>query len=99
MRRFVWRSACKRTLPNSVLIEGTAIGESYMMELYSEVGIVSCTEVPPWMEQVKRIFPPVLEAFLQPYYFLPLQLFGTIPLLSLYPLLALLLRIHSRHRG
>ena len=30
MRRFVWRSASKRALPNSVLIEGTAIGESYM---------------------------------------------------------------------
>ena len=41
MRRFVWRSASKRTLPNSVLIEGTAIGESYVMELSSEVEIVS----------------------------------------------------------
>ena len=66
MYHFVGRSACKRTLPNSVLIEGTAIGESYMMELSSEVGIVSCSVVQPWMEQIKRIFPPVLEAFLQP---------------------------------
>ena len=99
MYHFVGRSAYKRTLLNSVLIEGSAIGESCMMEPYSEVEIVSCSIVHPWMEQIKRIFPPVLEAFLQPYYFLPLQLFGTIPLLSLYPLLALLLRIHSRHRG
>ena len=30
MCRFVWQSTCKRTLPNSVLLEGTAIGESYM---------------------------------------------------------------------
>ena len=30
MRQVVWRSTCKRTLPNSVLIEGSAIGESYM---------------------------------------------------------------------
>ena len=30
MRRFVWRSTRKRALPNSVLIEGPAIGESYM---------------------------------------------------------------------
>ena len=66
MRRFVWRSASKRTLPNSVLIEGTAIGESHMMELSSEVEIVSCFVVPPWMEQVKRDFLPILEALLQP---------------------------------
>ena len=66
MRRFVWRSAYKRTLPNSVLIEGSAIGESHMMGLSSEVGIVSCFVVPPWMEQVKGDFFPVLAAFLQP---------------------------------
>ena len=30
MCRFVWRSASERMLPNSVLMEGTAIGESYM---------------------------------------------------------------------
>ena len=64
MYHFVWRSASKRTLPNSVLMEGTAIGESYMMELYLEVGIVSCFVVPPWMEQVKGDFFPVLAAFL-----------------------------------
>ena len=66
MRHFVGRSACKRTLPNSVLMEGTAIGESYMMELYSEMEIVSCFVVHPWMEQIKRNFFPVLAAFLQP---------------------------------
>ena len=64
MCRFVWRSASKQTLPNSVLIEGSAIGESYMMELSSEVGIVSYFVVPPWMEQVKGDFFPVLAAFL-----------------------------------
>ena len=41
MCHFVWRSVYKQTLPNSVLIEGTAIGESYVMELSSEVEIVS----------------------------------------------------------
>ena len=66
MCRFVWRSASKRTLPNSVLIEGSAMGESYMMELYSEVEIVSCSVVHPWVEQVKDDFLPVFEAFLQP---------------------------------
>ena len=30
MCQVVWRSAYRRTLPNSVLIEGPAIGESYM---------------------------------------------------------------------
>ena len=99
MYHFVWRSVYKQTLPNSVPIEGPAIGESYMMELFWEVGIVSCSIVHPWMEPVKGDFFSIFEAFLQPYYFLPLLLFGTIPLLSLYPLLALLLRIHSRHRG
>ena len=63
MYHFVWRSAYKRTLPNSVLIEGTAIGESYVMELSSEVEIVSWVVVHPWMEEIKRIFPPVLEAY------------------------------------
>lgn len=57
-------------LPNSVLIEGSAIGESYMMELYSEVEIVSCSVVHPWMKQIKRNFFPVLAAFLLPRYFL-----------------------------
>ena len=33
MYHFVWRSAYKQTLPNSILIEGTAIGESHVMEL------------------------------------------------------------------
>ena len=79
MRQVVWRSACIRTLPNSVLIEGTAIGESYMMELSSEVGIVSCFVVPPWMKLVKGDFFPVLAAFLLPRYFLLLLLSGTIP--------------------
>ena len=60
----------QRTLPNSVLIEGTAIGESYMMELSSEVEIVSCFVVYPWMKQVKGEFFPVLAAFLLPRYFL-----------------------------
>ena len=69
------------------------------MELSSEVGIVSCPTIHPWMEQIKRIFPPVLEAFLQPCNFHHLQLSGTILLLSLYPSLAFLLRLHSRHRG
>ena len=63
MRRFVWRSAYRRTLPNSVLIEGSAIGESHMLELSSEMGIVSCSVVHPWMEQVKEIF----SQFLKPY--------------------------------
>ena len=63
MCQFVWRSACKRTIPNSVLIKGTAIGESYLMELSSEMGIVSCSVVHPWMEQVKEIF----SQFLKPY--------------------------------
>ena len=63
MCRFVWRNAYKRMLPNSVLIEGAAIGESYLMELSSEVGIVSCPTIHPWMEQIKRLFPPVLEAY------------------------------------
>ena len=66
MCQVVWRSTSKRTLPNSVLIEGTAIGESYMMELSWEVGIVSCFVVYPWMKQVKGEFFPVLAAFLQP---------------------------------
>ena len=66
MCRFVWQSTCKRTLPNSVLIEETAIGEPCMMELYSEVEIVSCFVVYPWMKQVKGEFFPVLAAFLQP---------------------------------
>ena len=66
MYHFVWRSVYKQTLPNSVLIEGSAIGESYMMELSWEMEIVSCFVVQPWMEQIKRIFPPVLAAFLQP---------------------------------
>ena len=79
MRQVVWRSACKRTLPNSVLIEGTAIGESYLMELSSEVGIVSCSVVHPWMKSVKGAFFPVLAAFLLPRYFLLLLLSGTIP--------------------
>lgn len=35
-----------------------------MMELSSEVGIVSYFVVPPWMEQVKGDFFPVLAAFL-----------------------------------
>ena len=30
MRQVVWQSTSKRTLPNSVLMEGSAIGESYM---------------------------------------------------------------------
>ena len=64
MRQVVWRSAYKRTLPNSVLIEGTAIGESCMMELYSEVEIASCSIVYPWMKSVKGDFFPVLAAFL-----------------------------------
>lgn len=64
MCQVVWRSASKRTLPNSVLIEGTTIGESYMMELYSEVEIVSCFVVQPWMKLVKGDFFPVLAAFL-----------------------------------
>ena len=81
MRRFVWRSAYKRALPNSVLMEGTAIEESYMMELYSEVEIVSCSVVYPWMKSVKGDFFPVLAAFLQPRYSLLLLLSGTIPLL------------------
>ncbi len=79
MRRSVGRSAYKRTLPNSVLTEGTAIGESYMMELSSEVGIVSCPTIHPWMEQIKRLFAPVFEALLQPRNFLLQLLFGTIP--------------------
>ena len=66
MRRFVWRSASKRTLPNSVLIEGTAIGESYQMELSSEVEIVSCSVVQPWVKLVKSDSFPVLAAVLQP---------------------------------
>ena len=66
MRQVVWRSACIRTLPNSVLMEGTAIGESYQMELSSEVEIVSCSVVQPWMKQVKRDVLPILEALLQP---------------------------------
>ena len=67
MYHFVGRSACKRTLPNSILIEGTAIGKSYMMELSSEVEIVSCSVVQPWMKQViKRDVLPILEALLQP---------------------------------
>ena len=66
MRQVVWRSACIRTLPNSVLIEGTAIGESYMMELSSEVEIVSCSVVQPWMKQVKSDFFSGLVAILQP---------------------------------
>lgn len=64
MYHFVWRSVYKQTLPNSVLIEGSAIGESHMLELSSEMGIVSCFVVPPWMEQVKGDFFPVLAAFL-----------------------------------
>ena len=79
MYHFVWRSAYKRTLPNSVLIEGTAIGESYLMELSSEVGIVSCPTIHPRMEQIKRLFPPVLEALMQPREFQHPQLFDTIP--------------------
>ena len=79
MSRFVWRSAYKRTLPNSVLTEGTAIGESYMMELSSEVGIVFCTEGHPWVVQVKGDFFSIFEAFLQPCYLQLLLLFGTIP--------------------
>ena len=63
MCHFVWRSAYKQTLPNSVLIEGSAIGESHMLELSSEMGIVSCSVVHPWMEQVKEIF----SQFLKPY--------------------------------
>ena len=63
MCQVVWRSAYKRTLPNSVLIEGSAIGESHMLELSSEMGIVSCSVVHPWMEQVKEIF----SQFLKPY--------------------------------
>ena len=66
MYHFVWRSVYKQTLPNSVLIEGSAIGESYMMELSWEVGIVSCFVVYPWMKQVKGEFFPVLAPFLQP---------------------------------
>ena len=98
MCQVVWRSTSKRALPNSVLIEGTAIGESYMMELSSEVGIVSCFVVPPWMEQVKRDFLPILEVLLQPRDFLLQPLFGTTPRLSLHPSLAFLLWLHSRHR-
>ena len=37
-----------------------------MMELYSEVGIVSCFVVYPWIKQVKSDFFPVFAAFLQP---------------------------------
>ena len=66
MRQVVWQSTSKRTLPNSVLTEGTAIGESYMMELYSEMEIVSCSVVQPWMKLVKGDSFPVLAAFLQP---------------------------------
>ena len=98
MCQVAWRSAYKRTLPNSVLTEGTAIGESYMMELYSEMEIISCSVVYPWMKSVKDDFFPVLAAFLQPRYFLLLLLFGTILRLSLHPSLAFLLWLHSRHR-
>ena len=66
MCQVVWRSAYKRALPNSVLMEGTAIGESYMMELSSEVGIVSCSVVHPWMKQVKSDFFSGLVAILLP---------------------------------
>ena len=79
MYQVVWRSACIRTLPNSVPIEGSAIGESYMMELYSKVEIVSRSVVYPWMKSVKSAFFPVLAAFLLPRYFLLLLLSGTIP--------------------
>ena len=51
-------------------MEGIAIGESYLMELSWEVGIVSCSVVYPWMKSVKDDFFPVLAAFLQPRYFL-----------------------------
>ena len=51
-------------------MEGAAIGESYVMELSSEVEIVSCSVVQPWMKQVKRDVLPILEALLQPRDFL-----------------------------
>ena len=60
-------------------MEGTAIGESYMMELSSEVGIVSCPTIHPWMEQIKGDFFSIFEAFLQPRNILLQLLFGTIP--------------------
>ena len=50
MYHFVWRSAYKQTLPNSSSFDKDAIGESYMMELSWEVGIVSYTEVHAWVE-------------------------------------------------
>ena len=50
-----------------------------MLELSSEMGIVSCSVVHPWMKLVKGDFFPVLAAFLLPRYFLLLLLSGTIP--------------------
>ena len=99
MCQVVWRSACKRTLPNSVLIKGSAIGESHMMELSSEVGIVSCSTIHPWMEQIKGDFFSIFEAFLQPRNIFLQLLFGTIPRLWPHPSLAFLLPLHSSHRG
>ena len=63
MYHFVGRSACKRTLPNSVLMEGSAIGESYMMELYSEMEIVSCSVVHPWWSKLRVIFSQSLKPY------------------------------------
>ena len=45
------------------------------MELYSEVGIVSCFVVQPWMKLVKGDSFPGLVAFLLPRDFLLLLLF------------------------
>ena len=70
-----------------------------MMELSSEVGIVSCFVVQPWMKQVKRDVLPIFEALLQPRDFLLQPLFGTILWPFFYFGEAHCLRIHRRVQG